>query len=115
MTAITRTLHARSTAQATADVWVPAATPSFEGHFPGGPVLPAVTQLHDVVLPAVREAWPDLSGLRRATRLKFRRPVGVDTALTLRMERRGDTVTFSLDHRGEPVSLGTLAFAQEPP
>lgn len=114
MKGLSLNLRECSDARAVIDAWVPAALPCFEGHFPGRAVLPAVVQLHDVVLPAARAAWPDLAGLRRATRLKFRRLVGVDSALTLRMERRDDTLTFTLDHGGDTVSSGMLAFAPEP-
>ena len=113
MKGLTLTFRERAETRAVVDAQVSATAPCFDGHFPGRPVLPAVVQLHDVVLRAAREAWPDLPALRRVTRLKFRRSVGVDSALTLRMERRDDTLTFTLDHGGETVSSGALAFAPE--
>ena len=53
----------RSTARATTDT-------SSGIHF-----LPALAQLHDVVLPVLREEWPELGRLERMTRVKFTSPI----------------------------------------
>ncbi len=96
-------------------VHVPAGLCYFEGHFEGRPVLPAVALLNNLVLRLVREAWPDLARLRRATKLKFHRPVAPGADLTVRLERRGDAVTFAVEARGEPASTGALSFGEATP
>lgn len=93
-------------------VHVPAGLPYFEGHFRDHPVLPAVALLHDVVLVATRAAWPDLGVLRGITRLKFRRTIGPESDLTLRVERRAaaNTVGFTIEFEGEATAQGALGF-----
>lgn len=80
------------------------------GHFEGNPVLPAVAQLVVLALKGSARAWPELVHLRRVLRLKFRRPVGPDSTLALRLVRSAAQVEFELTLGGEPCSSGTLQF-----
>ena len=87
----------------------------FDGHFPGDPVLPGVAQLCALVEPVAQQAWPALGGLRGASQVKFHRVCRPGEALTLRCEREGLTVRFTL-HAGDALSsAGTLRFAGREP
>lgn len=84
--------------------------PSFDGHFPGEPVLPGAAQLATLVLPAVAEARPEWGPLRRATRLKFRRPLrpGDRVTLHLAFAESPGRVAFRIEVDGELSTSGTL-------
>jgi 3-hydroxyacyl-[acyl-carrier-protein] dehydratase len=85
--------------------------PQFDGHFPGEPVLPAVAQLCDLVLPEVQWAWPDLTRLVGSPRLKFNRLIAPGDDLTLTLERASEPVVrFELRHAGGPCASGALRF-----
>jgi 3-hydroxymyristoyl/3-hydroxydecanoyl-(acyl carrier protein) dehydratase len=101
----------------TAAVHVPAGLPYFDGHFDGAPVLPAVAQLEAIVLPLCREAWGELGAPRRWLRLKFRRPIGPDSELEVRLARRGGgaVVEFTLALGGAVATSGAADFAEPPP
>lgn len=82
----------------------------FDGHFPGDPVLPAVAQLSGLVEPVAQRAWPSLGPLVGASQLKFHRVCRPGETLTLRCDREGLTVRFTL-HVGDTLaSAGTLSF-----
>ncbi|MEZ4391703.1 MAG: FabA/FabZ family ACP-dehydratase [Polyangiales bacterium] len=89
----------------------PADSPFFDGHFPGDPVLPGVAQLSALAEPAARRAWPQLGPLRRANNLKFHKISRPGEALSLRCERAGLTVRFTLSAGEARVSSGSLEFA----
>jgi hypothetical protein len=69
------------------DVHVPADLPYFQGHFDGHPVLAAVVQLELLVLRRTAAVWPELTRLRRLTRLRFRTPILPGDTIELRLER----------------------------
>jgi acyl-coenzyme A synthetase/AMP-(fatty) acid ligase len=89
---------------------VPAQSPRFDGHFPGNPLLPAVAQLTDYVLPTVANLWPELGSLTRVNRLQFTAPVRPGDRLKLTLQRRGAKVLFELSGPHEPVARGTLVY-----
>ncbi len=91
---------------------VPMRLPSLAGHFPNFPILPGVSQLCELVLPAVEKRFPDLLSLRRLERLKFVRPIypGDDLELTLERETIGTTVRFRIVRAGEICASGRLLF-----
>jgi 3-hydroxyacyl-[acyl-carrier-protein] dehydratase len=95
MSHITRTLH------------VPAEHPSFEGHFPGAPVLPGVVLL-DEMLQAVGPAVPGWT----ISTAKFLHPVRPGEALTLEHQPplANGAVRFIIrsTDAGQAVATGTL-------
>lgn len=84
----------------------------FEGHFRGLPVLPAAAQLDAVILPAALGSFPELGALRRASRLKFLRPVrpGDEVEVVLSRDGDGGRVTFEVRGAGDLVGSGVLLF-----
>lgn len=97
-------------------VYVPADLVYFRGHFEGDPVLPGVAQLAALALPEVARAWPDLTSLRRVTRLKFKRPIRPDARVTLRLERAAGAprVRVELARGDASLSEAVLEFAVTP-
>ncbi len=93
-------------------VRVPAGLRWFEGHFEGNPVLPAMVQLREAMF-LVAAIWPDLAGLRRISRAKFRRPIRPADALELVLRRTVGTprVQFEYLRGGEACSGGVLELA----
>lgn len=86
----------------------------FDGHFAGDPVLPAVAQVSGLVEPLAQRAWPALGALVGASQLKFHRVCRPGEALSLRCEREGRTVRFTLRVADTLASAGALTFGGEP-
>jgi len=91
---------------------VPADLFWFRGHFDDYPILPGVVQLNQIVLAECRRLWPDLLGLRRLARVKFKKPIGAGDRIALRLkrERAASSVSFEITRAGEPCSSGSLEF-----
>ena len=85
-------------------------SPRFEGHFPGHPVLPAVSQLCDLIWPLAQRAWPDVGVVVAAPRIKFSRVIVPGDHLTLRLERvpARRQLRFELRHAEGACTVGTL-------
>lgn len=60
----------------------------FEGHFVGYPVLAGAVQIKELLLPTVRQAFPDLGSVRALRRVKWNARIVPGDALTVRLERR---------------------------
>lgn len=116
---VTRLTSERSASRDTLafEVQVPKDLSWLEGHFEDFPLLPGVVQLGVLVMGQCRLAWPDLGGLRRLSRVKFRKPIRGGDAVVLRIDRAlpGHSVTYSIERAGQPCSSGTLDFAAGQP
>jgi acyl-CoA synthetase (AMP-forming)/AMP-acid ligase II/3-hydroxymyristoyl/3-hydroxydecanoyl-(acyl carrier protein) dehydratase len=91
---------------------VPADLLWFSGHFENNPILPGVVQLNQLVMAECRRLWPELGGLRRLSRVKFRKRIGKGDRIALRMRREheGRAVSYEITRAGESCSSGTLEF-----
>jgi 3-hydroxymyristoyl/3-hydroxydecanoyl-(acyl carrier protein) dehydratase len=85
----------------------------FRGHFTGQPILAGVVQIQRIALRQARVRWPDLTGVERVTRVKFKRLITPGEVLILSLTRKGDSqVSFQLATEAgeEAVSSGVLHF-----
>jgi acyl-coenzyme A synthetase/AMP-(fatty) acid ligase/3-hydroxymyristoyl/3-hydroxydecanoyl-(acyl carrier protein) dehydratase len=101
------------TQQCEVNLIVPNDLDYFMGHFEGFPILSGVVILNNLVLAECQRAWPDLPGLRRVSRLKFRRPIHPGAALSLRLVRQKRSIDFELASAGKSCNSGTLTFEQQ--
>ncbi|MEE9385372.1 MAG: hypothetical protein V3V08_18350 [Nannocystaceae bacterium] len=86
----------------------------FDGHFPGYPVMAGIVQLHELVVPCLRVARPDLGGPREFTRVKFTGRIGPGDALQVQLTwNEGQPwVDFLLSRGCSPCASGRLGFEQ---
>jgi len=83
--------------------------PSFEGHFPGAPVLPGVVLL-DEAIRAIELADGGSSRCWRVAAVKFLRAVGPGEPLALEQERLpSGTIRFTILSGGQTVATGALS------
>ena len=82
----------------------------FQGHYENGPVMAAAVQLDVMLLPQVRRLWPELGPFRKATRVKFKRPIGPKDPLQLELRADGPKIAFRVLRASEVCALGTLHF-----
>jgi 3-hydroxyacyl-[acyl-carrier-protein] dehydratase len=83
--------------------------PSFEGHFPGAPVLPGVVLL-DEAIHALETVAGGEPRRWRVGAVKFLRAVGPGEPLTLAREPlAGGTVRFTILSGEQTVATGTLS------
>jgi acyl-coenzyme A synthetase/AMP-(fatty) acid ligase len=93
------------------DARVPRDLEYFRGHFEGEPILAGVVQLDILVLRQVAAMWPELTNLRRVTRLRFVRPIRPGDDLELSLTRPAPArVHFEIRCSGASCSAGTLHF-----
>jgi acyl-coenzyme A synthetase/AMP-(fatty) acid ligase len=92
---------------------VPANSARYEGHFVGDPLLPALAQLHDLVLPTVRASWPELGALTRMSRVKFTSPIRPGARVAVVLSRRGERVDFALELADAPSAAPADSGAAE--
>ena len=97
-----------------AQVRVQADSRWFAGHFPGLPVLPAIAQLSMIVDMVARATGAPLS-LQKASRIKFKRLVAPDCALTLhaRPGAEHNQYMYRISEDQDEVSSGTLFLANK--
>ncbi|MDX2054828.1 MAG: AMP-binding protein [Polyangiaceae bacterium] len=113
VTCETRTCLASKEGSAfTFSIFAPKQAWFFRGHFEGDPLMPAVVQINDVVLPHIARSFGNLGSLRHAQRLKFKRPIRPGELLTLELQRPNAEmmVHFELLAGEHKCSSGTLLF-----
>ncbi|MFZ1863872.1 MAG: hypothetical protein WAU39_06580, partial [Polyangiales bacterium] len=93
---------------------IPRTFGAFEGHFPGYPILPAASQLNDIVLPRIRAERPDLEQVRSVQKLKFLGRIVPDDDLNLEISwKEGEQIVdFSLFRGDKICSGGRIVFAE---
>lgn len=93
---------------------VPENSPRFSGHFAGDPILPALAQLADFILPTLREAFGGgaLASLRR---VKWTQAVRPGTELTLLLEEKPQGIHFQLWDGQNLACSGTATLHPEGP
>ena len=87
--------------------------PFFQGHFPGRPIMPAVTQL-DMIQSLLQQnaGWNGV--LTGGDALKFSGQVRPGDSLAIHIVRRPDgDITFSIKNENTLVSKGILRLAGE--
>ncbi len=88
---------------------IAASHPSFDGHFPGAPVLPGVVLL-DEAIRAIELAEGGGPALWRVSSVKFLRAVAPGEALLLEQERLvTGAIRFTISSAGQAVAAGTLS------
>lgn len=77
------------------NVTVPADFRRFSGHFEGDPLLPALSQLSDIILPEMRRAFGggSLASLRR---VKWTQAIRPGAELSLHLEKKSQGITFQI-------------------
>jgi 3-hydroxyacyl-[acyl-carrier-protein] dehydratase len=87
---------------------IAASHPSFDGHFPGAPVLPGVVLL-DETIRAIELV--DGGGPRRwrVASVKFLRLVGPNEVLVLEWQRLASGLRFTVLSAGQAVATGALS------
>lgn len=97
----------------TQDIFFSADEPFFAGHFPGRPVTPGVVLVDRAVAAARRLIGPGYV-LRRIERVRFTGPVLPGDSVTLSLEERGEgAIGYSFAKEGAPCASGTLIFVRE--
>ena len=95
------------------DVHVPEGLFYFGGHFPEEPILAGIVQLELLVRRQVVAMWPELTGIARITRLRFRKPIRPGDDLELSIVRAGPSrVEFDIACEGSSCSAGVLHFRE---
>ncbi len=84
----------------------------FEGHYTGYPILAGAVQLHELVLPCIREVAPEVGVITKLTGLKFMSRIapGDEVEVVLRQSSPSD-YRFDIESGGTRCSAGQIRFA----
>lgn len=95
-------------------VKVPVDWHRFSGHFENDPLLPALSQLSDIILPAMRQAFGGgaLASLRR---VKWTRRIRPGAELSLHLEKKNKSIGFQLWEGENLACSGTATLHAEGP
>lgn len=90
---------------------VPADLMQFQGHFPGHPVLPGVTQLDWAVCQA-RRCFALAAPVRQIQQLKFKALVRPETEVFLTLDKNADSVSFLYQDGDTIYSSGKIRLGE---
>ena len=96
--------------KASADVYIPAESAWFSGHFPGNPVLPGIAQL-GMVYEVIRHALDRPVKVVEISRVKFKKMILPEDRLTVTAApRSGDSgpYAFRIVQNEELICSGTM-------
>lgn len=89
---------------------IPAASPWFDGHFPGEPVLPGLAQI-SMVYDVIKKASEGELRVSSVNRVRFRRIVRPGDRLdviAIPLKKEADAYTFQIQIQGDLVSSGVV-------
>ncbi|HEY6000632.1 MAG TPA: hypothetical protein VI078_15200 [bacterium] len=92
------------------DVWVPADSPWFDGHFPGQPVLPGIAQLA-MVADLIQSALGLPARVAEVSRVRFKQMILPGEQLQVSAEPRpgrDGAYAFRITRGETPVCSGTM-------
>lgn len=91
-------------------IQVPAASPWFDGHFPGEPVLPGLAQI-GIVFDVIKKASEGELRVLSVSRVRFKRIVRPEDRLdviAIPLKKEADAYTFQIQIQGDLVSSGVV-------
>ncbi len=91
-------------------VEIPAASPWFDGHFPGEPVLPGLAQI-GMVFDVIKKASEGELRVLSVSRVRFKRIVRPEDRLEViatPLKKEADAYTFQIQIQGDQVSSGVV-------
>ena len=93
-----------------AHIEVPAASPWFDGHFPGEPVLPGLAQI-SMVCDVIRNVSEGELWVSHVSRVRFKRIIRPDDRLKIiasPLKEKADAVSFRIQIQGDLVCSGVM-------
>jgi 3-hydroxyacyl-[acyl-carrier-protein] dehydratase len=99
-----------------AEIQVPAASPWFDGHFPGEPLVPGVAQLA-MVVDLLGEALGYPVTVAQVSRVRFKQAIRPAETITVRITPKASPLAFgfNLESGAEPVCSGNIRIAGKAP
>lgn len=96
---------------------VPTDYVGFDGHFDGYPILAGAVQLKELVMPLLREGFPEIDSVRGLHRVKWNARIQPGETLQIELERRGDRdrVSFRILRGDVLCSSGGLRLGRPAP
>lgn len=91
-------------------IQVPAASPWFDGHFPGEPVLPGLAQI-SMVFDVISKASGGERRVLNVSRVRFKRIIRPEDRLEVSvtpLKKEADAYTFLIHIQGDQVSSGVM-------
>jgi 3-hydroxymyristoyl/3-hydroxydecanoyl-(acyl carrier protein) dehydratase len=87
-------------------------SPRFSGHFPGDPLLPALAQLNDIILPQIRKRY-SRGALQQLRRVKWTKPLRPGAKITLHLTPKNSGVFFEIVEGDDTCCSGTALLGDE--
>ena len=94
---------------------VPKTSPYFDGHFPGFSILPAVAQV-ELIIRSASEYLATGINILEMRRIKFTKFIRPNISLSLRLEKKDETLSFKIFASGEEevYSSGLILVSKNP-